>query len=174
MSARRYSVNIAPVAAPLIALLCFVLLRAAPRSPILYPGPLLPSRPFYINSKIPKPVAPTLKANTEDSMRKAEKDIHPHDDGDHRTKIDLAVDADDIRNCLVDIDVIRSDETLGVDESLFERGLIDSLGITILIAHLEKTYHISVPQDDLLPDNFDTISAIVHYVNSILQDSARE
>lgn len=107
-------------------------------------------------------------------MRKAEKDVHPQDEGDHQTNIDSAVDADDIRNCLVDIDVIQPDEPLGVDESLFERGLIDSLGITILITHLEKTYRIRVPEEDLLPDNFDTISSIVHYVNSKLQDSARE
>ena len=78
----------------------------------------------------------------------------------------LTVSSDDIRACLADIDVIRGDESLADDESLFERGLIDSLGIAILITHLEKKFQISVPQQDLLPDNFDTISAIADYVNS--------
>ena len=86
----------------------------------------------------------------------------------------MTVDRDDIRGCLVDIDVIRDDESLDADESLFERGLIDSLGITILITHLEKKFAISVPQQDLLPDNFDSVNAITDYVNSKLRDHSRE
>jgi acyl carrier protein len=89
---------------------------------------------------------------------------YPATDG--QTGINMTVDRDDIRGCLVDIDVIRDGEPLDPDESLFERGLIDSLGITILITHLEKKYAIKVPQHDLLPDNFDSISAISDYVNS--------
>jgi acyl carrier protein len=86
----------------------------------------------------------------------------------------MSVDRDDIRGCLVDIDVINDDEQLDADESLFERGLIDSLGITILITHLEKKYGISVPQQDLLPDHFDSINAIADYVNSKLRSDSRE
>jgi acyl carrier protein len=86
----------------------------------------------------------------------------------------MTVDRDDIRGCLIDIDVIRDDESLDPDESLFERGLIDSLGITILITHLEKKYAIRVPQHDLLPDHFDSINAIADYVNSKLPDDSRE
>ena len=86
----------------------------------------------------------------------------------------MTVDRDDIRGCLVDMDVIRNDEPLDADDSLFERGLIDSLGITILIAHLEKKFGITVPQHDLLPDNFDSINAITEYVNSKLRDNSRE
>jgi acyl carrier protein len=85
----------------------------------------------------------------------------------------MTVDRDDIRGCLIDIDVIRDDESLDPDESLFERGLIDSLGITILITHLEKKYAINVPQQDLLPDHFDSINAIADYVNSKLPDDNR-
>lgn len=84
--------------------------------------------------------------------------------------IGARIDGDAIRACLVDIDVIREDESLALTESLFERGLIDSLGITILITHLEKKYGIRVPQQDLLPDNFDSISAIADYVNSKLRE----
>jgi acyl carrier protein len=107
-------------------------------------------------------------------MRKAENNVYPQDEADQQAGNSPSVDGDDIRSCLADIDIVRREETLGFDESLFERRLIDSLGITVLITHLEKTYKINVRQEDLLPDNFDTISAIVQYVNSRIQDSARE
>lgn len=87
-----------------------------------------------------------------------------------QTGTDKCIGSDDIRACLVEIDVIREDESLAETESLFERGLIDSLGITILITHLEKKFGIRVPQQDLLPDNFDSISAIAEYVNSKLRE----
>ena len=95
--------------------------------------------------------------------------MHSQNEANTRTVAELMVSSDKIRACLVEIDVIRGDESLADDESLFERGLIDSLGMTVLITHLEKVFRISVPQQDLLPDNFDTISAIADYVNSRLR-----
>ena len=99
-------------------------------------------------------------------MSEARIIVHPQT----KAGIDKRVDSDDIRACLIDIDVIREDESLPTTESLFERGLIDSLGIAILITHLEKKFGIRVPQQDLLPDNFDSISAIATYVNSKLRE----
>ena len=100
--------------------------------------------------------------------------MYPQNDTNIRSADGATVDSDNIRSCLVEIDVIRDDESLAADESLFEQGLIDSLGITILITHLEKKFGISVPQQDLLPDNFDSINAIVDYVNSKLPASNPE
>jgi len=33
-----------------------------------------------------------------------------------------------------------------------------------LIAHLEKTYAITIDEDDMVPENFDSVEAIVTYV----------
>jgi acyl carrier protein len=49
-------------------------------------------------------------------------------------------------------------------DSLIETGIIDSLGIQILLAYLEETYAISINDDDLVPENFETIDAIIHFV----------
>lgn len=49
-------------------------------------------------------------------------------------------------------------------DSLIETGIIDSLGIQILLAYLEETYTISINDDDLVPENFETIDAIIHFV----------
>lgn len=53
---------------------------------------------------------------------------------------------------------------LGSDESLLETGTIDSMGVLQLVAFLESTYGIKVEDDDLMPENFDTIAAITSFV----------
>jgi acyl carrier protein len=55
-------------------------------------------------------------------------------------------------------------EQIGNDESLLESGTIDSVGVMQLVAFLEKTYAITVEDDDLMPDNFDTITAIASFI----------
>ena len=49
-------------------------------------------------------------------------------------------------------------------DSLLELGVIDSLSMVDLIAHLEKSYSIGVDEDDMIPENFDSIDAIVSYL----------
>lgn len=54
---------------------------------------------------------------------------------------------------------------LQVDDSLLESGIIDSVKMLDLISFLEDTYKIEVDDDDLYPENFDTLNAIAEYVN---------
>ncbi len=54
---------------------------------------------------------------------------------------------------------------LNVDDSLLESGIIDSVKMLDLIGFLEETYKIEVDDDDLYPENFDTLNAIAEYVN---------
>lgn len=46
------------------------------------------------------------------------------------------------------------------DESLLESGLIDSLGIMKLLAFIEEKFEIKVSDEELIPENFETLSAI--------------
>jgi acyl carrier protein len=50
------------------------------------------------------------------------------------------------------------------DDSLLELSVIDSLVMVDLIAHLEKAYEITIDEDDMVPENFDSVAAIVAYV----------
>jgi len=52
------------------------------------------------------------------------------------------------------------------DDSLLELGIIDSVKMMELIDFIEKTYGISVDDDDLYPENFDTLNAIVAFIES--------
>ena len=49
-------------------------------------------------------------------------------------------------------------------DKLLESGLIDSLGILDLVAFLESEFHVHVTDDELLPENFQSVEAIVKFV----------
>lgn len=49
-------------------------------------------------------------------------------------------------------------------DSLLELGIIDSVAMVDLIAFLEKTFAISVSDDDMTPENFGSVQAIADYV----------
>jgi acyl carrier protein len=76
--------------------------------------------------------------------------------------------AEDVRNFLVKARLIKSDLAIDENESLIEGGIIDSLGLVELIGYIENTYDIVVGEDDLVPENFDTLSAIEAFVSNRL------
>jgi acyl carrier protein len=55
-------------------------------------------------------------------------------------------------------------ETLKVDESLLEQGVIDSTGVIELVHYIEQDFGIEVPDADVIPANFGSISGLVAYV----------
>jgi len=65
------------------------------------------------------------------------------------------------------------DETFlfGVDisytdtDSFMENSIIDSTGVLELIAHLESTYRLHIADDDLVPENLDSVSNLVDFIN---------
>ncbi len=50
------------------------------------------------------------------------------------------------------------------DESFLASGIIDSLGIMQLVTLVESQIGAKVPDSDLVPENFDSISRIAAYV----------
>lgn len=79
---------------------------------------------------------------------------------------------EDVIRCLRETGLLDPGDTITSDESLFDRGIIDSLGMTMLIPALESRFGISVPETDLLPSNFDSVVSIAQYVNSRRKQSA--
>ena len=55
---------------------------------------------------------------------------------------------------------------IDADESLFDSGILDSFALTDVIAELEKEFSIKVPDSDLNPRKFNSISRIVSYVEA--------
>ena len=56
--------------------------------------------------------------------------------------------------------------TLAKDESLLEAGIIDSTGVLELIEFVENQFAVHVPDNDLLPENFDSVENIVRYLTT--------
>ena len=61
-----------------------------------------------------------------------------------------------IRDELLDDD----EEELGVETSLFQDRLLDSLNLLSLVHHLEQTYAIKISPSEINIDNLDTVSRI--------------
>jgi acyl carrier protein len=55
------------------------------------------------------------------------------------------------------------------DESLFESGFLDSFALVDLVSGLEKEFGIKIPDADLIPQRFDSISRIERYLASSLK-----
>jgi acyl carrier protein len=51
-------------------------------------------------------------------------------------------------------------------DSFMESGIIDSTGILELVRFLEATFEVKVADEDLVPDNLDSIDKIVAFVQS--------
>lgn len=53
---------------------------------------------------------------------------------------------------------------LARDRSLIEEGLIDSTGVLELVSFLEERFGIEIADIEIVPDNLDSIAAIVAFV----------
>ena len=62
--------------------------------------------------------------------------------------------------------ISKKDITPDPDESLFDSGLLDSFALPDVLSELEKTFSIKIPDSDLNPRKFDSISRIESYVES--------
>ncbi len=70
----------------------------------------------------------------------------------------------DLRTFIVDTFLFGQDANLTDDTSFLEQGIVDSTGVLELVAHLEKTYAIKVKDEELVPDNLDSINAIAGFL----------
>jgi acyl carrier protein len=50
------------------------------------------------------------------------------------------------------------------DQSLMSSGTLDSTGILELIMFVETQFKVKVADDEMLPENFDSVNAIADYV----------
>ena len=57
-------------------------------------------------------------------------------------------------------------ERLSVDFPLLTTGILDSLNLLGLIVHLETVFSIAMGDDDLVPENFESIRSIAVFVAS--------
>lgn len=71
-----------------------------------------------------------------------------------------------IRKYVVDNFLFGDGGNLREDSSFLEDGIIDSTGILELVSFLETTYSISVKDEELVPENLDSINNILSYLHT--------
>lgn len=59
----------------------------------------------------------------------------------------------------------RDIEELTDSGSLLELGIIDSTGVLELVNFIEETYGFSIDDDELIPENLDSIEHLMNYIN---------
>jgi acyl carrier protein len=69
-----------------------------------------------------------------------------------------------VRDFIVDNFLFGDDDGLKDDDSLLEEGIIDSTGILELVAFLEQQYAITVEDEEMIPQNLDSIANVEKYL----------
>jgi acyl carrier protein len=69
-----------------------------------------------------------------------------------------------VRQFLTDNFPLSGGEELGRDDSLIAAGVIDSTGVLEVIEFLEERYEIQIADEEVLPENLDSIASIGRFV----------
>jgi len=74
----------------------------------------------------------------------------------------------EVREFIIDR-LAKSDEQRNIsdEDNIIVAGIVDSLGIMHLISFLEENFSVNVPDEDILPENFESIDSIVRYIQSL-------
>ncbi|QDT29339.1 acyl carrier protein [Gimesia panareensis] len=79
----------------------------------------------------------------------------------------------EIRNFVADNFLFGEDpESLQNDDSFLETGIIDSTGVLELVAFIEDQYDVQVDDDELVPENLDSINCLIDFIESKLKELA--
>jgi acyl carrier protein len=58
----------------------------------------------------------------------------------------------------------NADQAPDPDDSFMDDGLVDSTGVLELVTYIEGRYEITVNDDDLTPENLDSVRSIARFV----------
>ena len=70
----------------------------------------------------------------------------------------------ELRAFVVENFLFGQDGNLCNDDSFLENGIIDSTGILELVSYLEEQYKIEVADQELVPENLDSIANLARFV----------
>ena len=67
--------------------------------------------------------------------------------------------------CRSEFPLWQDDKRLMRDSSLLDSGIIDSTGVLELIAFVEDKFGISVADDEMIPENLDSIENLAKFIS---------
>ncbi|HEU4370264.1 MAG TPA: acyl carrier protein [Methylomirabilota bacterium] len=66
----------------------------------------------------------------------------------------------------------EDDDALADEASFLELGIVDSTGVLELVSFLERRYAITLEDEELVPDNLDSIRNLLAFLERKLQPAA--
>jgi len=60
--------------------------------------------------------------------------------------------------------LLGNDADLKDDDSFMNKGIVDSTGILEVVSFVEETFSFRLPDEDLVPENLDSINNLVTYI----------
>ena len=74
---------------------------------------------------------------------------------------------DKVRSYILENYLFTEDQSeLNNEDSFLDKGIIDSTGILEVIFFLEEDFGLSIEDDEMIPENLDSVNNIVKYINS--------
>ena len=73
--------------------------------------------------------------------------------------------AQQVREFIVENFLYGQERAFKDSDSFLGEGIVDSTGVLQLVAFLEETYGITVEDEDLTPENMDSINSVVTYLS---------
>jgi len=94
------------------------------------------------------------------AIQQASVKIYHLEERNHRKAETMKEVREKVRGFVVENFLFGDDNGLEDDTSFLEDGIIDSTGILELVEFLENTFSIKVEDDELIPENLDSIANI--------------
>jgi len=88
--------------------------------------------------------------------------------------MERAAIANTLRRFIKENYLLSRDFSFTDDDSFLEQSIIDSIGILQLVTFLQDTYGITVRDDELLPENLDSVNAVTAYLCRKLEGASSE
>ena len=76
-----------------------------------------------------------------------------------------------IRSFVTENYIFGQELTFADSDSFLESGIIDSTGVLQLVSYLEETYGITVEDNELTPENLDSVNSVAAYLGRKLNGS---
>ncbi len=84
---------------------------------------------------------------------------------ENKVKTETEIKADVKRYVIDNFLLGIEDESFGDNESFLEKGIIDSTGILELVSFIEETFSIKIQDEELVPDNLDSLENITTFIS---------
>jgi len=76
-----------------------------------------------------------------------------------------------IKGFIIENFLFGEDSDLNDDTSFLEEGIIDSTGVLELIEYLEEEFDIEIDDEDMIPENLDSLNNLEQFIGRLLNAS---